>query len=100
MTTGWVIGVLIEQPKNDPPLRHFYAVAQPDRARAEWSAIDKALAAGSVAASPWNGQEPVEAIGPLSAKAVGDLGLTVGEIKALGVRWPRRWVGGGRSLAN
>ncbi len=96
MTAGWVIGVLVELPDEDAPLRHFYAVAQPDLARAEWSAVDLAMTAGPVAPSPHKGVEPVAAVGALSDKAVKALGLGSGQARALGSRWPRRWVGADR----
>ena len=73
-------------------LRHFFAVGQEDRARAEWKAIDQALLIGRVASSPVDGLEPVHAIGELAPKTVARQGLKPGEVRALGRRWPRPWV--------
>ena len=91
MTTGWLVGVLVET--DGGFVRHFYAAAREDQARAEWSAGDRAQNEGTVATSPRGGTEPVQAISPLSADAVRSLDLAPGEVRALGVRWPRRWVG-------
>ncbi len=92
MTTGWLIGVLVDLGGGASPTRYYYAVAQDDRCRAEWSAVDMAMTEGPVAASPSGGMEPVEALSPLSLKSVGALGLRPGQIRALGIRWPRRWL--------
>jgi hypothetical protein len=89
---GWMIGVLIEQADEPAPVRHFYAVAQADRARAEWAAADRAMTAGAIATSPVAGMEPVDALGALSGRAMDLLGLKPGEVRALGRRWPRRWM--------
>ncbi len=89
--TGWLVGVLISIDQAEP-VRHYYAVAQDDRARAEWAAADLALTEGAVAASPHGGVEPVEAMCELSAAALRSLVLRPGQIKALGWKWPRRWV--------
>lgn len=94
MTRGWMIGVLVETPGEPQPTRHFYAVSRADRARAEWAAADQALGVGAIAASPYAGMEPVEAVAALSARAIALLGLDEGEMKALGTRWPRRWLSG------
>lgn len=99
MTTGWMIGVLLEIEGERAPARHFYAVVQADPARAEWACVDLALRAGVVAASPSGGMEPVEAISPLSAATIRAMGLGEGEVRALGRRWPRRWIGGERPAA-
>ena len=93
MTAGWMIAVLVEAPDAAAPVRHFYAVAKPDQGRAEWAAVDCATAAGPVAASPYRGMEPVEAIAPLAAPTVRQMGLAAGGTRALGARWPRRWLG-------
>jgi hypothetical protein len=92
--TGWLVGVLVRPPGEDHPLRHFWAVAIPDRARAEWAALDRALLIGEIAASPHQGTEPVEAMAPLSPHAVAFNGLAPGEVRALGWKWPRRWLAG------
>ena len=87
-----MIGVVIEQTGEPAPLRHFYAVAQADRARAEWAAVDMAMTLGAVAMSPVRGMEPVEALNPLSVRAVGALGLSPGQVMAFGSKRPRRWL--------
>ncbi|MDB5454529.1 MAG: hypothetical protein JWP92_114 [Caulobacter sp.] len=83
---------MVEVAGERAPLRHFYAVGQPDRARAEWAAIDHALLIGQVAMSPVDGQEPVQALGEIAAHRMPGLGLKPGQVKALGDRWPRRWL--------
>jgi hypothetical protein len=90
---GWLIGVLLNS-GGEGPVRHFYAIAQPDRARAEWAAADYALTEGAVAVSPHGGVEPVEAVCELSQAALKSLALRPGQVKALGWKWPRRWVVG------
>lgn len=92
MANGWMIGVMVELAGEPAPLRHFFAVGDEDRARAEWTAIDKALLIGGVAASPVGGLEPVHVVSELSAKTVKALALKPGEVRALGWRWPRRWM--------
>ena len=91
---GWMIGVLLELEDEPNPLRHFYAVAQPDQARAEWAAADRALLAGAIASSPYGGMEPVEAVGELSGHALRHLALKPGQMKELGRKWPRRFLAG------
>jgi hypothetical protein len=91
---GWMIGVLLELDDEPNPLRHFYAVAQPDQARAEWAAADRALLAGVIASSPYGGMEPVEALGALSGHALRHLALQPGQTKELGRKWPRRFLTG------
>jgi hypothetical protein len=92
MANGWMIGVMVELAGEPVALRHFFAVGQADRAKAEWKAIDKALLAGRVATSPVGGLEPVHAVSELSAKTVSALALKPDEVRALGWRWPRRWI--------
>jgi hypothetical protein len=91
MAHGWLIGVMVELPGEPLALRHFFAVGNDDRAKAEWTAIDRALLIGPVSASPVRGLEPVHAISELSAGTVGALALKSGEVRSLGWRWPRRW---------
>jgi hypothetical protein len=86
------VSVLIEVEQDSSPQRRFFVVAQADRARAEWSAIDCAMIEGSIAASPANGLEPVEAIRAVSAAAMRSAGLTPGATRALGPRLPRKWL--------
>lgn len=89
--SGWVIGVLVQTP-GEPMQRHYYAVGRADRAQAEWAAVDCAVRAGQVATSPIGGDEPVEAIRPLTRPRMAMLGLTPGEVRELGWRYPRRWL--------
>lgn len=89
---AWMIGVMVEVEGEPVALRHFFAVAHADRAKAEWRAVDRALLIGRVAASPVGGLEPVHAISELSAATAGKLGLKAGEVRSLGWRWPRRWI--------
>jgi hypothetical protein len=51
------------------------------------------LGAGEVASSPVAGAEPVEALRPLTRARMGVLGLAPGEVRELGSRYPRRWLG-------
>ncbi len=92
MAGGWLIGVMVELADEPVALRHFFAVGFEDRAKAEWSAIDCALALGGVAASPVGGLEPVHAISELSQRTLRSLGLKPREVRSLGWRWPRKWV--------
>ena len=88
---GWVVGVLLAA-EGQPMLRHYYAVGHADRAKAEWTAVDWALRRGEVAASPIAGDEPVEALKPLTRARMNLLGLTPGEVRELGWKSPRRWL--------
>jgi uncharacterized membrane protein len=92
MASGWMIGVMVELAGEPVALRHFFAVGQEDRAKAEWKAIDRALLIGRVATSPVGGLEPVHAVAELSARSIAALALKPGEVRALGWRWPRRWL--------
>jgi uncharacterized membrane protein len=92
MASGWLIGVMVELADEPVALRHFFAVGHEDRTKAEWRAIDAALLIGHVAVSPVGGLEPVHAVSELTAKTAGMLGLKPSEVRALGWRWPRRWV--------
>ncbi|PHY13804.1 hypothetical protein CSW58_03370 [Caulobacter sp. B11] len=92
VTHGWVVGVMIEIPGERAPVRHYFAVGHPDRARAEWAAVDQALATGAVASSPYQGQEPVEALREVAVYRARELGLLKGEARALGDKFPRRWL--------
>ena len=92
--SGWMIGVLLELPDEPQVIRHYFAVAQLDQARAEWAAADRAMLTGAIASSPHAGMEPVQAIGKLSRHAIGLLGLAPGQMKALGRKWPRRFLTG------
>lgn len=89
MAAGWMIGVMV-RPEGEPAhLRHFFAVGHADRAKAEWSAIDKAMLAGRIAESPIGGLEFVYLVAELSPAVVAKLALKRGEVRALGQRWPR-----------
>jgi hypothetical protein len=90
--TGWIIGVLVELPEEPVAVRHFFAVRQDDRARAEWKALDGAALIGHVATSPVGGMEPVHAVSRLTLRSVNNLALKPGEARNLGRRWPRRWI--------
>lgn len=90
---GWMVGVMVELERGAAPVRHYFAVGRPDRNRAEWAAVDSALALGQVATSPYRGAEPVETLAPLTADVARAMGLAEGQVKPLGPRWPRRWIG-------
>jgi hypothetical protein len=92
MASGWLIGVMVEVADEPAPLRHFFAVGHEDRAKAEWRAIDEALRIGRVAESPVGGMEPVHAVSELSPHTTRGLALKDGEVRALGWRWPRKWI--------
>ena len=94
MAGGWLIGVLVQIAGEPAPLRHYYAIGHEDQAKCEWTAVDWAGRAGRVSASPLEGQEPVEAIRPLSPQKMKILGLAQGEVRELGWRHPRRWLTG------
>lgn len=91
-TVGWVVGVMVHEAGAEAPVRLYFAVARPDQARAEWAAVDLAVAAGRVATSPVGGVEPVQAVGPITATVAGRMALAAGAAKALGPRSPRRWL--------
>ncbi|MHB8286895.1 MAG: hypothetical protein ACYDD1_19765 [Caulobacteraceae bacterium] len=93
MTAGWMIGVLVDVAGEGAPARYFFAIAKADQAQAEWAAVDRASGAGAIAAIPFRGMEPVEAIGAISAGTIKAMGLVAGETRALGRKWPRRWIG-------
>lgn len=92
MARCWLIGVMVELADEPAALRHFFAVSCEDRARAEWRAIDKAQLVGRIATSPVGGLEPVHALAELPLKAISALALAPGEVRPLGLRWPRRWI--------
>jgi hypothetical protein len=94
MAGGWLIGVLLEIAGEPKPLRHYFAVGHEEQAKSEWTAIDCAGRTGRVASSPIGGQEPVQAIRPLTPAKMKVLGLAQGEIRELGWRHPRRWLTG------
>ena len=58
------------------------------------AAVDAAQDVGRIASSPYKGQEPVEMLAELTAARMKTLGLKPGEVRALGVNWPRRWMTG------
>jgi hypothetical protein len=91
---GWLVGVLVRLPGEPEPVRHFWAVALEDRAKAEWAAADRAIQIGDIASSPHRGTEPVEAMRKLGPHAFEWSGLVMGEVRALGVKSPRRWLAG------
>ena len=83
---------MVEAAGEPVPIRHFFAVGHEDRAKAERAAIDRAMLIGQVASSPVQGLEPVHVIGALNARTVKSLALKPGEVRALGWKWPRRWL--------
>jgi hypothetical protein len=89
---GWMIGVMVQVDEEPAPLLRYFAVGKPDQQRAEWAAVDMAVTLGAVAVSPIRGQEPVKAIAPLSAMIARSNGLGPGQVRSLGLRWPRRWI--------
>lgn len=91
---GWLIGVLVELPGEPRPLRHYFAVGHLDQGKCEWTAVDLASEVGRIATSPVGGQEPVEAIRPLTLTRMRMLGLAPGQARALGWKHPRRWLSG------
>ena len=92
MAKGWMIGVMVELAGEPVPLRHFFAVGHEDRARAEWRAIDSAMLIGRVAGRPVGGLEPVHVVSELPLRTTTALALKEGEVRALGWKWPRRWI--------
>jgi len=94
MAGGWLIGVLVEVAGEPKPLRHYFAVGHEDQGKSEWTAVDWAGRTGRIASSPMGGQEPVEAIRPLTSSKMKTLGLAPGEVRELGWRHPRRWLTG------
>jgi hypothetical protein len=94
MAGGWLIGVLVEAPGEPVPLVHYFAVGHEDQGKCEWTAVDLARAAGRVAERPIRGQEPVAALRPLTLAKMKTLGLAPGQIRALGWKYPRRWLTG------
>ncbi|MDO8900252.1 MAG: hypothetical protein Q7V15_02755 [Phenylobacterium sp.] len=92
-TAGWVVAVLLEPGRDREQGQRYFAIGRADRAQAEWVAIDMALSLGlRVAASPARGEEPVQALAPLSLVRMRALGLASGERRDLGERRPRRWL--------
>ncbi len=92
--SGWLVGVLVRLPGEREPVRHFWAVALDDRNKAEWAAADRAIEMGDIASSPFKGTEPVEAMTRIARHAFEWSGLQRGEVRALGWKWPRRWLAG------
>lgn len=92
LPVGWLIGVLVKLADQPMPVRHFWAVGVEDRAKAEWAAADRAMLMGNIASSPYRGTEPVETMTQLSRTSFSWSGLARGEVRALGVKWPRRWL--------
>ena len=84
--------MLVELPGEPAPLRHYYGIGHADRGKAEWTAVDLAGREGNVASSPCKGMEPVAAIRGLTPARMAMLGLAKGEVRALGWKYPRRWM--------
>lgn len=92
---GWVVAVLLEPAGGAEQDQRYFAIGRPDRAQAEWVAVDMALSLGlRVAASPAGGKEPVQALAWRSPTRMRALGLGSGECRDLGERRPRRWLTG------
>ncbi|PXA87649.1 hypothetical protein DMC25_08770 [Caulobacter sp. D4A] len=89
---GWVIAVMVEVAGERTPVPHYFAVGKADRALAEWAATDLAQQAGTIASSPVDGREPVDAMRQILAYRMRELGLKTGEARALGDKYPRRWL--------
>jgi hypothetical protein len=89
-----MIAVMLQTDDEPAPSRRYFAVARGDRSRAEWAAVDAAVALGRVATSPIGGLEPVAALAPITARVAQITGLADREVRALGAKWPRRWIGG------
>lgn len=87
-----MIGVMVELAGEPKPLRHFFAVGHEDRAKAEWTAIDRAMLIGGISVSPVGGLEPVHVVSELTPQIVKSLALKPGEVRSLGWKWPRRWI--------
>lgn len=92
MAAGWLIGVLMDAPSDPGALRRFFVVARPDRAEAEWAAVDAATAVEPVATALRGGVEPVQAEGELPAGFLRANGVKPGTIRDLGDLRPRRWL--------
>ena len=92
MSSNWLIGVMLTPPGESAPVRHFFAAGGVDRAKAEWTSIDRAQLIGRVAESPVGGLEPVHMVAELTAPTVRKLALRIGEVRSLGWQWPRRWI--------
>ena len=84
--------MLVDGSREREASRQFYAIGHAERAKAEWTAVDWAQKVGNVAVSPREGMEPVQTLGSLNAPLMTKLGLRVGEVRELGVNWPRRWL--------
>lgn len=91
---GWLIGVMLHPPGEAGPMLHYFAVGFEDQGKCEWTAVDHAAREGAVASSPINGQEPVQALRPLTLAKMRSLGLSPGQVRPLGWRRPRRWLTG------
>ena len=84
--------VMVELEDEPAAVRHYYAIGHEDRAKAEWTAVDAASGLGRIASSPVKGLEPVEALKSLTDGRMTVLGLQPREIRALGSKFPRRWL--------
>ena len=89
--SGWLIGVMLEIVGEPAPLRHYFAVGFADRAKAEWTALDAAAGFGFITTSPFEGQEPVEALSMISTAKMKRFGLAAGAVRVLGRVHPRKW---------
>jgi hypothetical protein len=92
MAGGWLVGVMVTEAGQPEPVRHYFAVGFDEQARAEWTAIDRALQLGHVATSPVGGAEPVQTLRHIPPQRMRTLGLQPGEVRALGWKHPRLWL--------
>jgi hypothetical protein len=89
---GWMIGVMVELAGEPKPIRHYFAVGHPERAKAEWTAVDKALLVGPIPSSPVGGLEPVHVVSELTPRTLKIFALRAGEVRPLGSKTPRSWM--------
>lgn len=85
---------MIEVAGEPAPLRHYFAIGEEERAKAEWTAVDHALVVGAVCSSPVGHLEPVEALKHLTPARMKTLGLSAGQVRPLGSNLPRKWLSG------
>jgi uncharacterized membrane protein len=90
--SGWMIGVMVELAGETKPIRHFFAVGHPERAKAEWTAVDQALLVGPIPSSPVGGLEPVHVVSALTPRTLKIFALRAGEVRPLGSKAPRAWM--------
>ena len=100
LTVGGCAGHF-QPPVLDTPARYAHALSGETQGvvSADWwralgdPGLDAAVALGRVATSPVRGHEPVQALAEIQAPVGQANGLAAGQVKPLGARWPRRWIG-------